>query len=76
MKPEAEVTKTGFLDMQVCVPRDWDDKQVKEFADRANDCGTTNGWGVRKQGHELLSGKDERVPCSDRKGFVHVMLDA
>ena len=71
-----EVTRVGILDMQVCVPKDWTDEQVKEFADRENLCGTTHGWGIRKQGDRALAGADERVICSKRKNFVHIMLDA
>ena len=71
-----QVTKSGALDMQVCVPSSWDDNQVKEFANRENLCGTANGWQIRKQGDKLLVGKNERVKCSARKGFVHIMLDA
>lgn len=72
----AEVTRTGALDMQVCVPSDWTDRQVKEFADTENECGTDNGWAIRKEGDKNLLGKPERVPCADREGFVHIMLDA
>uniref|UniRef100_A0A6H1ZZV0 Uncharacterized protein n=1 Tax=viral metagenome TaxID=1070528 RepID=A0A6H1ZZV0_9ZZZZ len=32
----AEVTKTGALDMQVCVPEDWTGEQVVEFANNEN----------------------------------------
>lgn len=70
------VTRTGALDMQVCVPGYWTDDQVKDFADKENLCGTQNGWQIRKQGDEALAGADERVKCSGRMGFVHVMLDA
>lgn len=73
---EAEITREGALDMQVCVPTDWDDARVKSFADHRNLCGTTLGWSIRKQGDKLLDGADERVPCKQRKGFVHIMLDA
>lgn len=62
--------------MQVCVPMDWTDEQVKSFADRSNLCGTEHGWGIRRQGSEMLAGADERVMCSSRLGCVHVMLDA
>jgi len=63
--------------MQVCVPKRWTDKKIKEFADLANPCGTRNGWFIRKEGNELLDGDPERVPCLEGKtGFVHVMLDA
>lgn len=72
----AEITKRGVFDMQVCVPGDWTDEQVKEYADRANLCGTDSGWHIRKEGNELLAGSLERVKCGKREGYVHVMLDA
>lgn len=71
-----EVTKHGVLDMQVCVPEDWTDDQVLQFAESEFPCGTTNGWFIRRQGDKLLSGSDERVKCSGREGCVHIMLDA
>lgn len=72
----AMVTRRGALDMQVCVPKDWTDEQVKEFADRENLCGTEHGWHIRKQGDEALAGCDERVQCADDPDNVHIMLDA
>ena len=71
-----KVTKHGLLDMQVCVPKEWDDQEVIKFAESMNPCGTKNGWEIRKQGSDLLAGCDERVPCQERDGMVHVMLDA
>ena len=71
-----EVTRAGALDMQVCVPADWSDAQVKDFADTNNTCGTEHGWAIRKEGSKHLAGDPERAQCSDRKGFVHVTLDA
>lgn len=71
----AEVTKRGALDMQVCVPADWSDERVKEFADRENLCGTENGWSIRRS-DEFLDGVPERNPCQGRAGHVHIMLDA
>lgn len=76
MGEKAEVTRTGALDMQVCVPIDWTDAQVKEFADHENFCGTAKGWIIRKQGDPALAGAPERQPCADRPGCVHIMLDA
>jgi len=72
------VLRFGALDLWVCVPKDWTDVQVKEFADRETLCGTENGWSIRKQGNKLLAGCDIRVPCSqsDRPLFVHIMLKA
>lgn len=72
----ASITRVGFLSMQVCVPSDWTDDQVKDFADRENLCGTTNGWFVRKDGDPSLAGDPERAPCESREGHVHIMLDA
>jgi hypothetical protein len=71
-----EVTRSGLFDMQVCVPKSWTDEQVLEFAEKENQCGTTNGWQIRKQGSEYLSGCDERVQCSDYEDNYHIMLDA
>ena len=74
MKPE--ITRRGALDCQACVPTDWSDKQVLEFAAKENPCGTENGWFIRKEGDEALQGASERYPCEGREGFVHIMLDA
>ena len=72
----AEVTRRGVLDMQVCVPTDWADEQVVEFAEGDSPCGTSNGWFIRRQGSKRLDGSDERVPCADRAEHVHIMLEA
>lgn len=74
---EATVTKRGALDMQVCVPSGWTDEQVKEFADRENECGTENGWSIRRDGDKALAGAPERIACEGGPaGNVHIMLDA
>jgi hypothetical protein len=76
MSEGAQVTRRGALDMQVCVPADWTDEQVKSFADRNNLCGTEHGWAIRRQGNPHLKGCAERVQCQDDPRFVHIMLDA
>lgn len=76
MSEGALVTRRGALDMQVCVPMDWDDYAVKRFADTENLCGTSGGWCIRKEGDKALAGAPERIPCAKRPGFVHIMLDA
>lgn len=75
MSLNPEVTKRSALSCQVCVPADYSDIRVKEFADLANPAGLPAGWLVRKQGDPALCGCDERVPCKSRPDFVHVMLD-
>jgi hypothetical protein len=72
----AVVTRRGALSMQVCVPHDWTDEQVKAFADRENLCGTENGWFIRRQGDPALAGAAERVQCAADPANVHIMLDA
>jgi hypothetical protein len=71
----AVITRIGALDMQVCVPAEWTDEQVLEFAGTENPSGT-NGWFIRREGDEALAGALERMPCAERAGFVHIMLDA
>ena len=70
------VTRYGVLNCQVCVPSKWDDNQVLKYANSAYPCGTNNGWTIRKQGDKALKGADERVPCTTRKDYTHIMLDA
>lgn len=70
------VTYAGTLSMQVCVPSTYTDAQVLEFANLSNPCGTVCGWVIRTQGHELLAGADERVKCTERDNYVHIILDA
>lgn len=72
----AAVMRSGAFDMQVCVPSDWTDEQVMDFAERENWCGTGGGWFIRKRGDDLLAGTNERVPCAERAGHVHIMLDS
>lgn len=72
----AEVTRRGALSCQVCVPADWTDEQVKEFADKENLCGTENGWFIRRAGDKALNGDPERQPCEKLPQNVHIMLDA
>jgi hypothetical protein len=72
----AQVTRFGALDMQVCVPAEWTDEDVKSFADSRNLCGTEHGWQIRREGDKALAGCAERVQCQDDPSFVHIMLDA
>ena len=72
---KAEVTKVGLLDLQVCVPSEWTDKQVEEFAEEENPSGT-NGWAIRREGDKALAGDPERQSCEGRFDCVHIMLDA
>jgi hypothetical protein len=76
MSNEAQVTRVGVLDMQVCVPSTYTDEEVLSFANRQNPAGTEHGWHIRREGDKALAGCAERVSCEGRAGFVHIMLDA
>jgi hypothetical protein len=69
------VTNYGILDMQVCVPKDWTDEQVVEFANKINPTEIDSKWQIRRAGDKALAGDPERVDCHERKGYVHMMLD-
>lgn len=71
----AMVTKYGAFSMQVCVPDDWDDNAVIQYAEEVNPSGT-NGWHIRKEGDKALDGDPERCPCATFSDRVHIMLDA
>jgi hypothetical protein len=73
---DAEMSRLGILDMQVCVPWEWSDLEVERFAEYVNPCGTQAGWRLRKQGHSLLNGDNERVQCERYPHRCHIMLDA
>ena len=70
----AVVTKRSILDMQICMPEYWTDGQAVLFANTKNPCGTKNGWMIRRDGDEALTGDPERQPCQQRSGHVHIML--
>jgi hypothetical protein len=72
---EPVVTMTAPLDMQVCVPAEWTDHQVLQFAEEQNPNGA-GGWSIRRAGDRALNGDPERQNCKGRAGFVHIMLDA
>lgn len=75
MKQHTEVTRVGLLCCQVCVPGTFTDEQVLEYVNSANPAGTERGWSIRKQGHPMLSGENERVQCNLHEENVHVMLE-
>lgn len=72
---EPVITKNSLLSMQVCVPKEWTDAIVKEFADRENPSGLPNGWAIRREGDKALVGDPERRVCKSHAENVHIMLD-
>lgn len=71
------MTRVSVLNIQVCVPEGWDDHKIESFANREHECGTTNGWVIRREDADYTPDDyQERVGCADRDGFVHVVLTA
>ena len=64
-----------MFDLQVCVPKDWTDNDVEQFANSRSPAGTQNGWKVMHTGHKYLGGDPERVVCSDNPEYVHMRLE-
>ena len=73
---DPQMTRCGAVDAQACVPEGYTDAEVVAFAESRYPSGTELGWRVRKEGDRFLEGAPERVPCAERSGYVHVMLDA
>lgn len=76
MNEQPDVIRRGLVDMQVCVPENWSDKQVVDYANLKKPCGTEFGWVIRKDGDPALRGDPERRPCQIKTGYVHIILDA
>lgn len=74
-RPSLMVTRFSLVSLQVCVPTQASDPEVEAFANEAHPTGIESKWRIRRQGDPSLSGCDERVPCQQRGGCVHVMLD-
>jgi len=71
----AEILKITALSMQVCVPKDWDDDQIHEFANDTESLLGSMSWEIRREGSVLLNGDPERAQCSSKPDHVHLMLD-
>jgi len=81
MNPEqrldlASVMMKGHISMEVCVPAEWSDEQVLEFAEKQNHCRTASGWTIRSECDRSISEAKDRVQCVTRKDYVHIMLDS
>jgi hypothetical protein len=75
MSNEPEVIRMGLASLQVCVPREFSDKQVEDFANGVQPTCIGHGWAIRHEGNPDLKGCHERVDCEKRRACVHVMLD-
>lgn len=65
------ILATTLFQCGVCVPAEWNDEQVVAYAGMDCPAGTENGWRVHTSGPDPV-----RVPCQEKEGFVHLVLDA
>jgi hypothetical protein len=67
----AEIIRKKVFSMQVCVPEDWTDEQIIEFANTDTPSGTTMGWAIYKGD----DGQPRSVLCADKEGHKHLVVD-
>jgi hypothetical protein len=71
-----QIIRRGPLDLQLCVPTEWTDEEVREYANHAELCGTANGWQIVREGDKYLNGDPERVRCENLISHVHIRVVA
>lgn len=64
---EPKVTRAGVFNNQVCVPIGYTDRQILDFIESEHPAGTSGGWFITEE-----LGK---VPCSERDGYIHVVVN-
>ena len=69
-----EITRHGLMDLQVCVPKDYTDQQVEEFANEAAPTFISSKWTMKKADDPTLGGDPVRQQCLSREDCCHIML--
>lgn len=70
----AQVTRRGFLDLQVCVPKEWTDKQAEDFANDDSPTGIESRWALRDADCPAQAGAPIRVQCEQCAENVHIIM--
>lgn len=73
---KASILKMTGLAMRLCVPGNFTEEQIVEFAENKNPCGTSHGWELAKEGHLSLEGNKDRIMCAGDVDNVHVVVIA
>lgn len=68
MSNAPEVLRVCLLQMQVCVPKEYSDAQVEDFANMESPTGISSIWVIRRE-------VPERADCEERCGCVHLVLN-
>lgn len=76
------VVKFSTLLLQVCVPDNYTDEQIVEYAEQTLPRDTAKRWKIVREGDSKLGkcnacdrGYAEREPCEERPDCVHVLLE-
>jgi hypothetical protein len=72
--PNPTICRKKVLSMQLCVPKDWTESKILEFAENRVPCGIESGWYLCKKDDPVLDGAEDRVSCDDRSEYVHVVV--
>ena len=69
-----EIKFRWYLSLQACVPIDWPDDLTEIFVNSGD---TIGGWRVRPDESVLNeeSGIPSHMPCHEKPGFKHMILD-
>lgn len=67
------VVRSSLLWMQVCVPKDWSEEQITNWANINSPTGISSQWELTTLGHALEHGYERCAQC-DRFGSHHHML--
>lgn len=83
MNAKPVATLINLIHLGVCVPKNWTDEQVEEFANAESPTGISSRWTIKPQEEydaQLNEGlieaeaAHERNPCLERSDFVHLVL--
>lgn len=66
-----EIVRWSLLSLQVCVPEEYTDEAVTEFANKNQPTGLDHDWQIKT---DYENPANIRVPCESRRGCVHVVL--
>jgi hypothetical protein len=68
MNKKPEIVRMGMLFIQVCVPENFSDDQVEEFANSEHGTGIKSKWTIDR------SQVNVRAKCEEREGCTHLVL--
>ena len=68
------VLRMNLCGLRVCVPREWSNDEITDFANTERPTGIKSCWVVAENGASVLGGDQARIRCADDREKVHVVL--